>query len=203
MIAQQQKKCRKKDRHRVMAGCHSLGATVSSAISRSSLPTCWRNSLAIPGRRTRSLRRACPHCQPTPTTVSLPCAVPREPLQAPRPASVIYRGDYGISEKQTVVTEPFYRRSEKWMMVFCISRKYPTRMARYALDTLEFYRRTVLDGLNMDCLVPTIPMGRSRPKGCMLMVKNTGFGQRIIQMGNWPREGTTRTAKRWAIGSFG
>ena len=89
------------------------------------------------------------------------------------------------------------------MMAFCISRKYPTRMARYALDTLEFYRRTVLDGLNMDCLVPTIPMGRSRPKGCMLMVKNTGFGQRIIKMGNWPREGTTRTAKRWAIGSFG
>jgi hypothetical protein len=31
-------------------------------------------------------RRACPHCQPTPTTGSLPCAVPREPLPAPRPA---------------------------------------------------------------------------------------------------------------------
>jgi hypothetical protein len=51
------------------------------------------------------------------------------------------------------------------MMVFCISRKYPTRMARYASDTLEFYLRTVLDGLNMGCLVPTIPTGRSRPKG--------------------------------------
>jgi hypothetical protein len=49
----------------------------------------------------------------------------------------------------------------------------PTRMARYASDTLEFYRRTVLDGLNMGCLVPTIPTGRSRPKGCMLTVKNT------------------------------
>src|SRR5262245_16046173 len=50
MIAQHQKKCSKNDRHRVMTGCHSLGATVSSAISRSSLLTCWRNSLAIPGR---------------------------------------------------------------------------------------------------------------------------------------------------------
>src|SRR5215470_14406011 len=112
-------------------------------------------------------------------------------------------GDYGISEKQTVVTEPFYGRSDKWMMVFCISRKYPTRMARYASDTLEFYRRTVLDGLNMGCLVPTIPTGRSRPKGCMLMAKNTDFGQSIIRMGKWLREGTTRMAKRWAVGSFG
>src|SRR5262245_23722718 len=50
MIAQHQKKCSKNDRHRVMTGCLSLGATVSSAISRSSLLTCWRNSLAIPGR---------------------------------------------------------------------------------------------------------------------------------------------------------
>jgi hypothetical protein len=89
------------------------------------------------------------------------------------------------------------------MMAFCISRKYPTTMAPYALDTLEFYRRTVLDGLNMGCLVPTIPMGRSRPKGCMLMVRNTDFGPHIIQMGKWLREGTTRMAKRWAIGSFG
>src|SRR5262245_32968918 len=89
------------------------------------------------------------------------------------------------------------------MMVFCISRKFPTRTARYASDTLEFYRRTVLDGLDMGCLVPTIPTGRSRLKGCMLMVKNTDFGQCIIQMGKWLREGTTRMAKRWAIGSFG
>jgi MORN repeat variant len=44
----------------------------------------------------------------------------------------MYRGDYGISEKQAVVTEPFSGRSDEWMMVFCISRKYPTRMARYA-----------------------------------------------------------------------
>src|SRR5215470_11061462 len=89
------------------------------------------------------------------------------------------------------------------MMVSCISRKYPTRMARYASGTLEFYRRTVLGGLNMGCLVPTIPTGRSRPKGCMLMVKNTDFGQRIIRMGKWLREGTTQMAKRLAIGSFG
>src|SRR5262245_97333 len=105
--------------------------------------------------------------------------------------------------KQAVVTEPFYGRSDKWMTVFCMSRKYPTRMARYASDTLEFYRRTVLDGLNMGCLVPTIPTGRSRPKGCMLTVENTDFGQTIIRMGKWLREGTTRMAKRWAIGSFG
>jgi hypothetical protein len=89
------------------------------------------------------------------------------------------------------------------MMVFCISRKYPTRMARYASDMLEFYLRTVFDGLNMGCLLPTIPTGRPRPKGCMLMVKSTDFGQSIIQMGKWLREGTTRMAKRWAIGSFG
>src|SRR5262245_42406185 len=89
------------------------------------------------------------------------------------------------------------------MMMFCISRKYPTRMARYASDTLEFYRRTVLGGLKMGCLVPTIPTGHSRPKGCMLMVKNTDFGLSIIRMGKWLREGTTRMAKRWAIGSFG
>src|SRR5262245_62589279 len=79
----------------------------------------------------------------------------------------------------------YYGRSDKWMMVFCISRKYRTRMARYASDTLEFYRRTVLSGLNTGCLVPTIPTGRSRPKGCMLMVKNTDFGQSIIRMGKW------------------
>src|SRR5262245_63073753 len=89
------------------------------------------------------------------------------------------------------------------MMVFCISRKYPTRMAQYASDMLEFYRRTVLDGLNMVCLVPTIPTGRSRLKGCLLVVKNTDFGQSIIQMGKWLREDTTRMAKKWAIGSFG
>src|SRR5215510_5425423 len=89
------------------------------------------------------------------------------------------------------------------MMVFCISWKYPTKMVRYASDMLEFYRRTVLDGLNMGCSVPTIPMGRSRPKGCMFMVKKTDFGQSIIQTGKWPREGTTRMAKRWAIGSSG
>src|SRR5215470_14789533 len=88
-------------------------------------------------------------------------------------------------------------------MVFCISRKYPTRMAPYTSGTREFYRRTVLDGLDMGCLVPTIPTGRSRPKGCMLMVKNKDFGQSIIQMAKWLREGTTRMAKRWAIGSFG
>ena len=76
------------------------------------------------------------------------------------------------------------------------SRKYPTRMAPYASDTLEFYLGTVLDGLNMGCLVPTIPTGRSRPKGCMLMVKNTDFGQSIIQMGKWLRVGTTQMAKR-------
>src|SRR5215510_14820074 len=89
------------------------------------------------------------------------------------------------------------------MMVFCISPKYPPRMALYASDTLEFYRRTVLDGLNMGCLVPTIPTGRSRLKGCLLVVKNTDFGQTIIRMGKWLQEGTTRTAKKWAIGSFG
>src|SRR5215510_332720 len=105
--------------------------------------------------------------------------------------------------KQTVVTEPFYGRSDEWMMVFCISRKYPTRMARYASDTLEFCRRTVLGGLDMGCLVPTIPTGRSHLKGCMSVVRNTDFGQRIIQMGKWLRGGTTRMAKRWAIGSFG
>jgi hypothetical protein len=37
----------------------------------------------------------------------------------------------------------------------------------------------------------------------MLMVKNTDFGQIIIRMDKWPREGTMRMAKRWAIGSFG
>src|SRR5262249_8249438 len=89
------------------------------------------------------------------------------------------------------------------MTVFCISRKYPTRMARYASDTLEFYRRTVLYGLSMGCSVPTNPMGRSLPKGCMFMVKKTDFGPSIIQMGKWPGEGTTRMAKRWAIGSSG
>src|SRR5215831_729013 len=94
-------------------------------------------------------------------------------------------------------------RSDKWMMVFCISRKYHTRTARYTSDTLEFHRRTVPDGLNMDPLVPTIPTGRSRPKGCMLMAKNTDFGQSIIRMVRWLREGTTRMAKRWAIGNFG
>jgi len=76
-------------------------------------------------------------------------------------------------------------------------------MARYASDTLEFYRRTVLDGLKTGCLVPIIPMGRSRPKGCMLMIKNTDFGQTIIRTGKRLREGTTRMAKRWAIGNFG
>ena len=106
-------------------------------------------------------------------------------------------------KKQAVVTEPFYRRSDEWMMVFCISRKYLTRMARYASDTLEFYLRTVLDGLNMGCLVPTIPTGRSHPKGCMLMVKNTDFGQSIIQMGKWLRVDTTHMAKSRGIGSFG
>src|SRR5262249_40628084 len=89
------------------------------------------------------------------------------------------------------------------MTVFCRLRKYPTRTARYASDMLEFYRPTVPDGLDMVCLVPTIPTGRSLPKGCMLMVKNTDFGEIIIRMGKWLREGTTRTAKRWAIGSFG
>src|SRR5262249_32489768 len=89
------------------------------------------------------------------------------------------------------------------MMVFCISRKYPTKMAPYASDTLEFYRQTVLDGLNMGCLVPTIPTGRSRPKGCMSMVKNTDCGQNIIQTDKWLQEGTTRMAKRWAVGNFG
>src|SRR5215813_3737664 len=89
------------------------------------------------------------------------------------------------------------------MTVFCILRKYPTRTALYASDMLEFYRPTVPDGLNMVCLVPTIPTESSLPKGCILMVKNTDFGQRIIRMGKWLREGTTRTAKRWAIGSFG
>lgn len=89
------------------------------------------------------------------------------------------------------------------MMVFCISRKYPMRMARYASDTLEFYPRTALDGSNMGCLVPTIPTGHSPLKGCMLVVKNTAFGQCIIQMGKWLREGTTPMAKRSAIGSFG
>src|SRR5262245_29979785 len=113
------------------------------------------------------------------------------------------RGDYGISKKQAVDIEPFYGRSDEWMMVSCISRKYPTRMARYASDTLEFYRPTVLDGLDMVCLVPTIPTGRSRLKGCLLVVKNTDFGQTIIRMGKWLQEGTTRTAKKWAIGSFG
>ena len=83
------------------------------------------------------------------------------------------------------------------------SRKYPTRMARYASDTLEFYRPTVLDGLDMVCLVPTIPTGRSRLKGCMFVVRNTGFGQSIIQMGKWLRVGTTQMAKRRAIASFG
>jgi hypothetical protein len=53
------------------------------------------------------------------------------------------------------------------MMVFCISRKYHTRMAQYTSDTLEFHRRMVPDGLNMDSLVPTIPTGRSRLKGCI------------------------------------
>src|SRR5215475_13484354 len=89
------------------------------------------------------------------------------------------------------------------MTVFCISRKYPSKMARYASDTLEFYRRTVLDGLNMGCSVPTIQTGRSRPKGCMFMVKKTDFGPSIIQMGKWRREGTTRMARRGAIGSSG
>src|SRR5215468_6216678 len=89
------------------------------------------------------------------------------------------------------------------MTVFCILRKYPTRTARYASDMLEFYRPTVPDGLDMVCLVPTIPTGSSLPKGCMLMVKKTDHGQIIIRMGKWLREGTTRTAKRWAIGSFG
>src|SRR5215475_11684633 len=37
----------------------------------------------------------------------------------------------------------------------------------------------------------------------ILMVKNTDYGQSIILMGKWLREGTTRTAKRWAIGSSG
>ena len=53
------------------------------------------------------------------------------------------------------------------MMVFYISRKYTTRMALYASDTLEFYRRTALDGLDMGFSVPTIPTGRFRLKGCM------------------------------------
>src|SRR5215470_18932717 len=105
-------------------------------------------------------------------------------------------GDYGISEKQSDVPELFYGRSDEWMMVFCISRKYPTRMARYASDTLEFCRRTVLGGLDMGCLVPTIPTGRSHLKGCMSVVRNTDFGQRIIQMGKWLRGGITRMAKR-------
>jgi len=35
------------------------------------------------------------------------------------------------------------------------------------------------------------------------MVKNTDYGQSIIRMGKWLQEGTTRMAKRWAIGSFG
>src|SRR5215510_12865280 len=94
-------------------------------------------------------------------------------------------------------------RNDKWMTVFCILRKYPTRTARYASDMLEFYRPTVRDGLNMVCLVPTIPTGSSLPKGCILMVKNTDYGQTIIRMAKWLREGTTRMAKRWAIGSFG
>src|SRR5262252_9731715 len=87
--------------------------------------------------------------------------------------------------------------------VFCILQKYSTRTARYASDMLESYRPTVLGGLNMVCLVPTIPTGSSLPKGCMLMIKKTDFGQSIIQMGKWLREGTTRMAKRWAIGNFG
>src|SRR5215475_5802104 len=89
------------------------------------------------------------------------------------------------------------------MTAFCILRKYPTRTARYVSDMLEFYRPTVPDGLNMVCLVPTIPTESSLPKGCMLMAKNTDYGQSIIRMGKWLREGTTRMAKRWAIGSFG
>src|SRR5262245_3340171 len=89
------------------------------------------------------------------------------------------------------------------MMMFCISRKYPTRMARYASDMREFYRRTVLGGLDMGCLVRTHATGRSHPKGCMLMVKNTDFGQSISRIGKWLREGTTQMAKRSAIGIFG
>jgi hypothetical protein len=111
----------------------------------------------------------------------------------------MYRGDYGISEKQAVATEPFYGKSDEWMMVFCRSRKYPTRMARYARILSADGTRWIKHGL----LVPTIPTGRCRPKGYMLMVKNTDFGQSIIQMGKWLREGTTQMAKRRAIGSFG
>src|SRR5215813_6318056 len=89
------------------------------------------------------------------------------------------------------------------MTMFCILRKYPTRTARYVSDMLEFYRPTVPDGLNMVCLVPTTPTESSLPRGCMLMAKNTDYGQSIIRMGKWLREGTTRMAKRWDIGSFG
>src|SRR5215831_6811900 len=89
------------------------------------------------------------------------------------------------------------------MTVFCILRKYPTRTARHASDMLEFCRPTGRDGLNTVCLVPTIPTGSSLPKGCILMAKSTDYGQSIIRMGRWLREGTTRTAKRSAIGSFG
>ena len=55
----------------------------------------------------------------------------------------------------------------------------------------------------MDRLFATIRMAPSRLKVRMLMVKNMDFGQITIRPDKWPREGTTRMAKRWVIGSFG
>src|SRR5215510_7122045 len=118
MIAQQQKKSSKKDRHRVMAGCHSLGATVSSAISRSSLPTCWRNSLAIPGRRSGACAERAHIANPRLQQLAFHARFHANRFRRQGQQSVIYRGDHGISQKQAVVTEPFYYgRSDKWMMV--------------------------------------------------------------------------------------
>src|SRR5262245_23256937 len=86
-----------------MIGCHSLGATVSLAISPSRMATWRRSSLAMPGRTSGASVERAHIANSRLQQVAFHARFHANRFRHQGQQSVIYRGNYGISQNKRLL----------------------------------------------------------------------------------------------------